>query len=306
MNEMTNKATRFILLMLAMTAGSAIGVRDASAQAQPAQERLVLAFYAPSLPFRDTASRLAYLKTLADAIASNTGNQVEPRLYSTMTQLRKANPDFAIVEAQCLSTAGWRALASARIGGKTTRSWALLAPRGETLPTLRGKKLAYSASGCRDGDFIENVLFDSEIRLNYFRGTAGKSTIGGAVAEVTSVKAAQAVFAPEGQSGGLSALFDAGEVANPVLVAVNPKLSKKVEDDVGRAARRFGSSGVIDGWVEPDGRSFAELRRRMRGARKRLIFADAPTVRLPYRDFLATERGDSAVVPVRRYFDIRE
>ena len=299
---MTAQANRFMLALA--LAGVVVGAE--TARAQPAQERLVLAFHAPSLPFRDTASRLAYLKTLADAIASNIGRPVEPRLYSSMTQLRKAAPDFAIVEAQCLSAASWDPLASARIGGKTTRSWALYAARGETIAGLRGKKLAYGASGCRDDDFIENALFDSEVRLGYFRGTSPKSTVGGAVAEVTSVRAAAAVFAPSGQGGGLVSLFDAGDVANPVLVAVNGRLGKNVVDDVGKAARRFGSSGVIDGWSDPDERALTDLRRQMRGSRRRLIFADAPTVRLPYRDFLATERGDTAVVPVRRYFDTAE
>lgn len=302
------RARRAALVLAAVGALLVAGSRPARAQTppRPEKQRLELAFYAPSLPFKDTASRLSYLRTLADAIASNTGHAVEPRLYSTMTQLRKSNPDFAIVEAQCLSSSGWRPLASARIGGKTSRGWSLYAARGQTLATLRGKKLAYSASGCRDDDFIENALFESEIRLSYFAGTSAKSTIGGAVAEVTSVRAAAAVFAPEGQAGGLSALFEAGEVANPVLVAASAKLSKDVVEEVGRAARRFGSSGVIDGWSDADDRALTDLRRRMRGARRHLIMAEPTGERLPYRDLLAPERGESSAVSVRRYFDTGE
>ena len=285
------------------TALAGLAGAPGAARAQQ-KEPLTLALYAPSIPFKGTEARLVYVRLLAEAIAGNLGRRVEPRLYGSMSQLRKARPDLAIVEPQCALSGSWRPVATAKIGGKSSRHWALFGVQGATVAGLRGKRLAYAASGCEDKDFLEHVLFQSEVRLRYFRDTEGKVSVGGAVAEVASVKAAQAVFAPADQGAGLTKLFDAGEIPNPVLV-VDARTSGGVASSIETVAQKFGSSGAIDGWVAVDRRAQADLERRMKGMPKHFVLADAPAARLPVKTMVdLPSRRDAALVSVKRYLDV--
>ena len=290
--------------IILVTALCALTLAEREALAQK-QDGLVLALYAPTIPFKDTASQHTYLKLLADAIASNVGRRVEPRLYRSLVELRKAEPDLAIVEPQC-ATAGspWQAIATARIGGRQSRRWALYGSRGQTVSSLRGRRLAVAWSGCKDKPFIENVLFASEVRLPYFGGTSPKTTVTGAVAEVASVRAAQAVLAPEAQGGALAKLFDAGEMPNPVLVVTNPRLASPLVDKIREAVVQFGSSGSIDGWGPTDRGALAALGRQLRGVPRRFVFAPPPPPKLRLKSLLRIAEDETASLSLRGYFAV--
>ncbi len=292
-------------LSLALVASLAVlAGRPDPARAQKG-DALVLALYAPSIPFKDTASRLAYLKLLADAIGGNIGRRVEPRLYNNLAQLKSASPDFAIVEPQCAG-GSWRPIATAKIDKRLSRPWSFYVSGDETMSSLKGKKIAFAAAGCDDRKFIENVLFRSEVRLRYFKSSTGKPTVSGAVAEVATVHAAQAVFAPTANRAGVKKLFDAGEVPNPVLVVVNGQLDRKLVDQVQDSAQKFGSSAAVDGWGPVDRQAQSDLSRRMRGASKTFFVAELPPLHLPVKEIVETAGGDTALVPVRRYFDLEK
>jgi hypothetical protein len=70
------------------------------------------------------------------------------------------------------------------------------------MQALKGKKLAFVQMGCKDKEFMEHAMLESEVGLQFFSGQVGKPDIAGAVAEVASYKGAEAVFAPVGQQRG--------------------------------------------------------------------------------------------------------
>ena len=168
------------------------------AAAQPAQ-KITIGIYAPTVEFGAAQARLAYVQGLAKAIEQNTGIKTEAYAYATVSALKKEGVDFAIIDGVCYATnPGWRLLATASIGGGTTRAWALYSSAGETMQALKGKKLAFIATGCNDAGFVDNAMLESEVDPAFFGGRSAKPDLTAAVAEVASYKAAQAVFAPVG------------------------------------------------------------------------------------------------------------
>ncbi len=66
------------------------------------------------------------------------------------------------------------------------------------MQALRGKKLAYVATGCNDSGFIDNAMLESEVDPKFFGARVGEKDLTAAIADVSSYKTAQAVFAPVG------------------------------------------------------------------------------------------------------------
>src|SRR5688572_30510001 len=115
--------------------------------AQP--KKVTVAIYAPSVDFGGATARLAYAQAIAKAIEQNTGLEVDAQSYANIAALKKDNVDFAIVDGPCYATnLGWKLLASATIGGGTTRPYALHAIAATDMQGLKGKKLAIIAAGC--------------------------------------------------------------------------------------------------------------------------------------------------------------
>src|SRR6185503_9821580 len=195
----------------------------ALAAAQPS--KLTVGIYAPTVEFGTAQARLAYVQGLAKAIEQNTGIKTEAQSYANVTALQKDGVDFAIIDGVCYATnLSWRLLATANIGGGTTRPWALYSSAGETMQALKGKKLAFIATGCNDAGFVDNAMLESEVDPAFFGARSGKPDLTAAVAEVASYKAAQAVFAPVGAAKGLTKVFDTGAVPNPAFVDISGKL----------------------------------------------------------------------------------
>ncbi len=275
-------------------------------ESQAASGGLVVAMYAPTAGFSTSAERLQYLQGLARAIEGKVGSKVDGRVYSSLSQLRKARPDFAIIPGQCYATnRGWTLLANAQIRGSVERPWALYSSAGSSMQALRGKKLAYVQTGCRDGEFIENAMLESEVDISFFAGRVGKSDIGGAVAEVASYKGADAVFAPVGMQKGLAKVFDTGDVANPAFVQANSDLSGQTVAAVRSAVVGYGGGGAIDGWAGADERPFRVLTGRMSKRVKQGEFADPTPVRVDARDVLVppSTLDETALPTVGQHFD---
>ena len=275
-------------------------------ESQGASATLVVAMYAPTEGFTTSAERLQYIQGLARAIEGKVEGKVEGRVYSSLSQLRKSKPDFAIVPGQCYaSNRGWTLLANAQIRGSTERSWALYSSVGPSMQALRGQKLAFVQTGCRDGDFVENAMLESEVGMSFFSGRVGKSDINGAVAEVASYKGAQAVFAPVGMQKGLTKVFDTGDVANPAFVQINQSVNDRVASSVRSAVVGYGGGGAIDGWAGADERPFRSLAGRMGKRIKRGEFADPTPVRIDARDVLVppSTLDETELPSVRQHFD---
>ena len=291
---MGTRATRAVVILLL-----ACGV----AAAQPA--KITVGIYAPSVEFGATTARLAYVKAIGAAIAQSTGLVVEAQSYASLAALKKDGVDFAIIDGPCYATnLGWRLLASANVGGGAQRNWALYASGAGDMQALRGKKLAYVATGCNDAGFVDNAMFDSEVDASFFGVRVGKPDLTGAVAEVASYKTADAVFAPVGAAKGLTKVFDTGPVPNPAFVDLGSKLPAGTVDKVAAAVIGYGGGGAIAGWGRPARDVYTAFAGRLNRTVKGGVLASPDPVRIDAKDVLIDPPTlrDSAVVDVRHHF----
>ena len=281
----------FILLALATPA-----------MAQP--KKITVAIYAPSVEFGASTARVAYVQSLAKAIEQNTGLQVDAQSYANLAAMKKDNVDFAIVDGPCYATnLGWKLLATAQIGGGSTRSYALFASGASEMQALKGKKLAFIAAGCNDAGFVDNAMLESEVDPAFFT-RVGKPDLTAAIAEVAQTKTAQAVFAPVASVKGLTKLFDTGAVPNPAFVDVGSKLPQATVDKVAAAVIGFGGGGAIAGWSKPSRDIYTSFAGRLGRAAKTPIFANPEPVRIDAKDVLIEPPTikDYALVGVRHHF----
>jgi hypothetical protein len=289
--------TKLVIVAVLCSAGAA--------SAQPAPDKLTVGVYAPSVEFGSSAARLAYAQGLAKAIEQATGIKTTAQSYANVAALKKDAVDFAIIDAPCyVANGSWRLLATANIGGGTTRPWALFSSAGDTMQSLKGKKLAFIATGCNDAAFVDNAMLESEVDPAFFSARVGKPDLTAAVAEVASYKTAQAVFAPASAGKGLTKVFDTGAIANPAFVALSDKLPAATVDKVSGAVVAFGGSGAISGWAKPDRGVYAALGARLGKSIKAGVLANPDPIRIDAKDVLqdpATLK-DSALVDVRHHF----
>ncbi len=275
-----------------------------SASAQPAQ-KITIGIYAPSVEFGAAQARVAYVQGLAKAIEQSTGIHTEAQSYANVGALKKDNVDFAIIDGQCYSTnLGWKLLASANIGGGTTRAWGLYTSGPGGIQALKGKKLAFIAMGCDDAGFIDNAMLESEVDPSFFGARVAKLDLTSSVAEVASYKTAQAVFAPASAAKGLTKVFDTGLIPNPAFVEINGKLAASVVDKVAATVTGYGGGGAIASWAKPAREPYAALAARLGKVTKTGVFATPEPVRIDGNDVLVeppTVR-DTAMVDVRHHF----
>jgi hypothetical protein len=293
-------------LLLVCTAW-ALAELAGAASAQPAQpaQKITIGIYAPTVEFGAAQARLAYVQGLAKAIEQNAGIKTEAQSYASVAALKKDAVDFAIIDGMCYATnLGWKLLATANIGGGTTRPWALYSSAGDTMQALKGKKLAFIATGCNDAGFIDNAMLESEVDPAFFGVRSGKPDLTAAIAEVASYKAAQAVFAPAGAAKGLTKVFDTGAVPNPAFVDVSGKLPAGVVERVASAVIGFGGAGAIASWTKPSREIYTALAGRLGKLTKAGVLASPEPVRIDARDALIEPPTlkDTAMVEVRHHF----
>ena len=269
------------------------------------EKKITVAIYAPSIEFGSSTARLAYVQSIAKAIEQNTGLGVDAQSYANIAALKKDNPDFAIVDGPCYATnLGWKLLATATIGGATTRQYALFASGANNMQELKGKKLAIIAAGCNDAGFVDNAMLDSEVDAAFFGARVGKPDLTAALAEVAQVKTSQAVFAPVGSVKGLTKLFDTASVPNPAFVDLGSKLPAATVDKVAAAVQGFGGGGAIGGWTKPTRDIYTSFASRLGRVVKAPIFANSEPARIDAKDVLIEPPTirDYAVVGVRQHF----
>ncbi len=292
------RTTHLLTVIAALAVPSAV-------MAQPAPTKITIGIYAPSVEFGAAQARLAYVQGLAKAIEQNTGIKTEAQSYANVGALKSANVDFAIIEGQCYAAnMGWKLLASANIGGSTTRSWALFSSAGGDMQSLKGKKLAYISTGCNDAGFIDNAMLESEVDPSFFGARTGKNDLTAAIAEVASYKTAQAVFAPAGSGKGLTKVFDTGAVPNPAFVELSGNVPAAIGEKVSAAVIGFGGGGAISGWAKGDRGIYGALAGRLGKVTKAGVLAAPDPVRIDARDVLIDPPTlkDTALVDVRHHF----
>lgn len=224
----------------------------AAPPARAADEKIVIAIYAPNAPFESGDARYAFASKLAQHISSSTGIAAEGKAFAKTSDfdaaVKKGQVDFAIVDGVFLGQRGvpWPVLASAVTSGDTSQRWWLVASEGAGVLDLQGKRLAQVQSAGRDAAFVDNVLLEGELP-KLFGARQSVPDVNSAVAAVALHKA-DAAFAPESATKGLKRVFDAGRVPNPALVAVKTSLPKETVDKVKAAALSAGGGGLYDGW----------------------------------------------------------
>jgi len=266
--------------------------------------KLKLGIYAPSVDFGSATARLQYVQALGKAIEQSTGLVVEAQSYASLATLSQEGVDLAIIDGLCYAkNLGGRLLATATIGGATTRPWALYASVPD-MQSLAGKKLSYITTGCRDADFIDNAMLDSEINGSFFGARIGKPDLAAAVAEVAATKTAQAVFAPIGAAKNLTKLFDTGAVPNPAFVDLNGKLPAGVSEKIAAAVIGHGGAGAISGWARPSRDIYATFAGQLNKVVKNGMLATPDPVRIDARDVLIEPPTlrESAMVGLRHHF----
>jgi hypothetical protein len=294
-------ATRTLIVLLV-----SIAALGGTASAQQAPPKITIGIYAPTVEFGTAQARVAYVQGLAKAIEQSTNIKTEAQSYASIAALKKDNVDYAIVDGPCYATnLGWDLIANANIGGGTTRQWALFSSAGDTMQSLKGKKLAYVAMGCNDNGFIDNAMLESEVDTGFFaaRG-AGEKDLTGALASVTSYKTAQAVFAPVASAKGLSKVFETGAVPNPAFVELNNKLPAGTSAKVAAAVTGYGGSGAISGWTKADKSIYQSFAARLGPVKKAGVFANPEPVRIDAKDVLVdpTTIKDPGFVAIRHHF----
>jgi len=293
------RTTTFLTVLVALLAVPAAVI------AQPAPTKITIGIYAPSVEFGAAQARLAYVQSLAKAIEQNTGIKTEAQSYANVGALKKDNVDFAIIDGQCYAAnLGWKLLASASIGGGTTRAWGLFSASSGDMQALKGKKLAFINTGCNDAGFVDNAMLESEVDASFFGARVGKNDLTAAIAEVASYKTAQAVFAPAGSAKGMTKVFDTGVVPNPAFVDLSGKLPAATVDKVAAAVIGFGGGGAITGWAKGQREIYAALAGRLGRVTKAGVLANPDPVRIDARDALVEPPTlkDTALVDVRHHF----
>jgi hypothetical protein len=272
------------------------------AAAQPA--KLTVGVYAPTVEFGTAQARLAYAQGLARAIEQSTGIKTDAQAYATLAALRKDAVDFAIVDGPCVATnPSWKLLATSTSGGATTRTWVLYSSAGESLASLKGKKLAFVALGCSDTAFIDNAMLEGEVDAAFFGARLGEKDLTGAIASVTSYKTAHAVFAPSGSAKGLTKVFDAASVPNPAFVELSDKVPDELSERVANAVLSYSASSAIGGWTRPSREPYQAFAARLAPVKKVGVFATPEVVQLDARDVIAAPvMKEPALVPVRQLF----
>lgn len=290
----------------ALVAGAAVlAVRAGRTQPAP-PAKLVVGIYAPTVEFATSQARLQYAQGLAKAIAAQTGIETEARSFAAFGQLKSAGVDFAIVDGQCYAgSLGWPLLATAEIGGGTSRAWALFADGGASMQELKGKKLAFVQTGCNDAGFVDNAMLDSEVDAGFFAARVGKPDLLGAVSEVATYHSAQAVFAPVGSQKGLAKVFDTGAVPNPAFAQVNGKVPADVVAKVGAAVTGYGGGGAIAGWAGPNRGLYQALAGSFGRRVKEGVFANPDPVRFDATDVLVEPAtlDRAASTGIRQHFE---
>jgi len=290
-------ATKTLAILLVAAVGAA-------ASAQPAPAKLTIGIFAPTVEFGTAQARLAYAQGLAKAIEQNTGIKTEAQSYATFAALKKDNVDFAIIDGPCFATnLSSKLLATANVGGSTTRTWALYSSAGDTMQALKGKKLAFIAMGCNDAGFVDNAMLETEVDAAFFGSRVGEKDLTGAIASVTSYKTAQAVFAPSGTVKGLTKVFDASAVPNPAFVGLS-QVSDAIADKVAAAVIGYGGSGAIASWSKPTREPYQVFAARLAPAKKTGVFANPEPVRIDSKDVLLDPPTlkDAGTVGVRHHF----
>lgn len=289
-------ATRSLLIIAALAGFGATAHAD---------DKITIGIYTPTVEFGTAQARLAYVQGLAKAIEQNTGVPTTAQSYASIAALEKDKVDFAIIDGPCYAVhLGWRLLANANIGGSTTRTWGLFSSAGDSMQSLKGKKLVYVQTGCNDAGFVDNAMLESEVDPTFFGARVTAQDLTGAVATVTSYKTAQAVFAPTTSAKGLTKVFETGAVPNPAFVAIADKLPAATTDKVAAAVIGYGGGGAITGWTRPSREPYQSLASRLGKVVKQGIFASPDPVRIDGKDVLIdpTTLKDAADVPVRNHF----
>lgn len=276
------------------------------------RDPLTLAFFAPTAPLASGEARFAYVERLARQL-QGAGIPAQARAFARAADLesaiRRGQVDLGIIDAVYLAERGasFPLLASATVGGEATVRWGLYTslpapaagqPRG--VMGLAQTRVAYATVGGRDLDFLDNVLFDGELRVSqHFTMRPPTPDVAAAVSDVV-LRRADCVFAPEAAVAGkgLRRAFDAGRVPTPALAVLRPGLPKDLLSQVQKVLLATVTMGTLDGFRAVSPELYRNLRAQIRARpQRRLVMAEPQPLLTAVRSAFLVHDEPQPVLP---------
>ena len=231
------------------------------AQAQPAKKLRRRHLRAVGRVRRPRRPGSPYVQGLAKAIEQNTGIKTEAQSYGSIGALKSDNVDFAIIDGPCYAVnLGLRLLANANIGGGVSRDLGAVLERGDSMQALKGKKLAFVATGCNDAGFVDNAMFESEVDAQFFGARVGEKDLDRRDRRrvVVQDRAGRVRAGRCGPRAHEAVRHRCG--AEPrVRRSSRRSFPAAVSAKVSAAVVGFGGSGAIAGWAKPSREPFTSL-----------------------------------------------
>ncbi|MCS6913242.1 MAG: hypothetical protein RMK29_20060 [Myxococcales bacterium] len=271
---------------------------------------LTLALYAPTAPLPSAQARFAYIEGLARQLRA-AGLEVQGRAFARAADLeaaiRRGQVDLAVLDAIYLAERGtsYPVLAIATVGSETVLRWGLYTSLSAPgVLDLAGTRLAWTQVASREPVYLDNVLFDGELRVaQHFDLRPPAPDVAAAVSEVV-LRRADCVLAPDAVAAGkgLRRVFDAGRLPNPALVQVQPRLGRDLIQQVQRTVLSTATVGGLDGWRASGNEPFRQLRQRLmaRSSARRFVLAEPqPLLGAVRSEVIALDEIQPALPPLR-------
>jgi hypothetical protein len=277
----------------------------APTSAQEPRDGITIAFFAPSIYFRDSVARAGFIGSLAAEVEAEIGLPVRGINVSSASDL--AGTDIAIIDGMYFagSRRGVPLLSAEADFGVEDRLALLVSSDGPSeLHELRGATLILPRVGNRLEDFVTSQILRSEMPADEFFGEIQHtSSIESALSAVAQGRAdATVAFSSYVARSGLRVVDRYANAPAPVLVQLSDTLSADIVSAIQRAVRSTSARDELSGFVGYDPDSVAGFRRHSRGSRPErtplMVRSRSITVRLGSLDIIGGDEELSIAPPV--------
>ncbi len=207
----------------APTAPAAPATPTPPATPAPPGGEMIVAIYLPGLYFAQLDGKVALGAELAAHLSRSTGRPAAARVYATAAALETDIPriTIALVEATYVATrmSTLTPLCTASVNGKEDTHFVVLSGPSAGPASLRGQRLAYAALPYQEQPFLENFVFEGELRFTHDRLEPARDAAS-ALSKI-SLKKADAVLLYEDDvvhARGLRPTYESGPLPRPTVI----------------------------------------------------------------------------------------
>jgi len=223
-------------------------------------EELTLGVFLPQAPLATNAERAAWAEQLARHIERESGGklrirtEVFARRDDAQTLSRRV--DLVVADGLFAAEASGAILGHFSLNPKV----GLFASGATNLRDLKGKAVAYAASGSQDGAFYSNTVLGGELVAATWFSELRDSKDAGSALNMVKTSAVPAAFAPVDHPAarGLTLLAEGGSFATGVLIAMNAARVEPHKDALLAALRT--TQGALGPFTPGPGESFTRLK----------------------------------------------